>query len=75
MRRMWESSRFHSPKELQLGSVMDEVTNVYTVGATAFALFSNDHRTQKQWQLNKELFTAATRAVCADRSQRQSSIR
>lgn len=36
---MWGSSRFQSPEEYQLGADIDEVTNVYTIGATAFALF------------------------------------
>ena len=39
MGRMWGSSRFQSPEEYQLGAAIDEVTNVYTLGATAFALF------------------------------------
>ena len=39
MGRMWGSSRFQSPEEYQRGADIDEITNVYTLGATAFALF------------------------------------
>ena len=46
MGRMWGSSRFQAPEEFQLGAVIDEITNVYTVGATAFALFTKN---QRQW--------------------------
>ncbi|MFR8674924.1 MAG: hypothetical protein ACLVEO_08740 [Lachnospiraceae bacterium] len=39
MGHMWGNSRFQSPEEHQLGADIDEITNVYTLGATAFALF------------------------------------
>ena len=75
MGHMWGSSRFQSPEEFQLGAVIDEITNVYTVGATAFALFGEYNRTQGKWQLSEKLFEVATRAVSDDRSKRQQSIR
>ena len=40
MGRLWGSTRFMSPEEFTLGSEIDEITNVYTMGATAFCLFS-----------------------------------
>ena len=49
MGRMWGSSRFQAPEEFQLGAVIDEITNVYTVGATAFALFGEYNRTRDKW--------------------------
>ena len=75
MGRMWGSSLFQSPEEYQLGAVIDEITNVYTIGATAFALFGEYNRTREKWQLSDELFEIAARAVSDDRSQRQQSIR
>lgn len=75
MGRMWGSSRFQSPEEFQLGAVIDEITNVYTVGATAFALFGEYNRTRDKWQLSDKLFEVATRAISDDRSERQQSIR
>ena len=75
MGRLWGSSRFQAPEEYQLGAVIDEVTNVYTVGATAFALFGGYHRTIDKWQLNDKLFAVVEKAVSNDRSSRQQSIK
>lgn len=75
MGRMWGSSRFQSPEEYQLGAPIDEVTNVYTAGAFAFALFANYSRDMEAWPLSEELFHVATRATADDRTVRQQSIR
>lgn len=75
MGRMWGSSLFQSPEEFLFGAVIDEITNVYTVGATAFALFGEYKRTRDKWQLSDELFEVAARAVSDDRTNRQQSIR
>ena len=75
MGRIWGSSLFQSPEEYQLGAVIDEITNVYTVGATAFAIFGEYNRTWDKWQLSDELFEVAARAVSDDRTNRQQSIR
>lgn len=75
MGRMWGSSRFMSPEEYRLGAEIDEVTNVYTLGATAFALFGEYCRTWDKWQLGNQLFEIAAKAVNDDRSQRQQSVR
>ena len=75
MGRMWGSSLFQSPEEYESGAVIDEVTNVYTVGATAFALFGGYNRTRDKWQLSDKLFEVAAKAVNDDRTQRQQSIR
>ena len=50
MGRMWGSSLFQSPEEYEVGTVIDEITNVYTVGATAFALFGEYNRNRDRWQ-------------------------
>lgn len=75
MGRMWGSSLFRSPEEYILGAKIDEVTNVYTVGATAFALFSDFDRTGEKWPLRKEMFDIAAKAVSENRESRQQSIR
>lgn len=75
MGRMWGSSRFQSPEEYQLGAPIDEVTNVYTAGAFAFALFANYSRDIEAWPLSEELFHVVTRATADDRTVRQQSIR
>ena len=75
MGHMWGSSRFQSTEEHQLGADIDEITNVYTLGATAFALFGEYNRTREKWQLSDKLFEIATRAVSDDRANRQQTIR
>jgi serine/threonine-protein kinase len=74
MGRLWGSSRFMSPEEFILGAEIDEVTNVYVMGATAFALFANSDRSLEKWPLNERLYDVVKRAVSDDRSQRQQSI-
>jgi aminoglycoside phosphotransferase (APT) family kinase protein len=72
--RMWGSSRFMSPEEFELGATIDEITNVYLMGATAFALFGGYDRTPDKWNISKELYMVALKAVCNERNQRQQSI-
>lgn len=75
MGRMWGSSRFMSPEEFEHGATLDEITNVYTIGALAFALFSDYSRTREAWTLRDELYQIAFKAVSDDRNKRQQSIR
>ena len=74
MERLWGGSRFQAPEEFCKGAVIDEITNVYTLGATAFALFGRYERTREAWELSEELFEVAVKAVSAERSLRQQSI-
>lgn len=74
MGHMFGSSLFQSLEENVFYEVTDEITNVYTVGATAFALFENitAHATSG---ISDKLFAVATKAVSDDRAKRQQSIR
>jgi len=73
--RMWGSSRFMSPEEYERGAVIDEITNVYTMGATAFAFFGDErNRSLEQWTLSKGLYDVAKRAISDECCQRQQSI-
>ena len=75
--RMWGSSRFMSPEEFELGAVIDEITNVYTMGATAFALFGDKERRDRRiedWTLDEKLFDVAKKAVSDERNERQQTI-
>jgi serine/threonine-protein kinase len=74
MGRMWGSVRFMSPEEHTLGAEIDEITNVYTMGATAFALFADGDRSAEKWPLGGELYTIVSRAVSDARSLRQQSV-
>lgn len=75
MGRMYGSSRFMSPEEYVKGAVIDEVTNVYTLGATAFAMLADFDRSREAWPLGDESYEAARRAVSDERALRQQSIR
>lgn len=75
MGRMWGSSLFQAPEEYQLGADIDEITNVYTAGAMAFALFGGYNRTREAWQLSDTAFHIAEKAVSDDRKDRYQSIK
>ncbi|MCL2775415.1 MAG: hypothetical protein FWD71_19030 [Oscillospiraceae bacterium] len=63
-----------SPEEQRIAGVLDEATNVYRMGATAFMLFSNYDRSPEAWQLSPESYTVVTKAVSDAKSDRQQSI-
>lgn len=74
MGQMWGSTRFMSPEEYERGAGLDEVTNVYTLGAMAFALFSECDRGAEAWPLSPKLYAVAKKAVSEERSARYGSI-
>lgn len=75
MGRMWGSSRFMSPEEFELGAPIDAVTNVFNMGAMAFALLGGEKdRSYARWDAGEVLYQVVTRAVSADRSQRYATI-
>ena len=71
----WGSANFVSPEECAPGSRIDEITMVYTMGATAFSIFADYVRAPEAWTLGKALYGAAAKAVSDDRGRRQQSIR
>jgi len=76
MGHMWGSSRFMSPEEFERGATIDEITNVFTMGACSFEILGNNHiRTIKQWKASDKLFEVAKKATNNDRSQRYQSMR
>lgn len=74
MGRMWGSAIFMSPEEFQLNEPIDEITNVYTLGAMAFALFGKYECTFDKWSLGKEAFETAKKATSDKRIDRQQTI-
>ena len=50
------------------------MTNVYTLGAMAFALFSECDRGAEAWPLSPKLYAVAKKAVSEERSARYESI-
>ncbi|MCA9833779.1 MAG: protein kinase family protein [Thermomicrobiales bacterium] len=75
MGRLWGSSRFMSPEEYELGATIDEVTNVFTLGAVAH-LFLGDERTKLKddWEAGPALFEVATIATSPERADRYPTI-
>ena len=71
----WGSSNFVSPEERVPGSRVDEITMVYTMGATAFSIFSDHDRSFVAWPLGRPLYDIAAKATSDDRTMRQQSIR
>ena len=75
MGRLWGSSRFMSPEEFSLGAEIDGSTNVFTMGATAFALLGGERdRSVEHWEAGKELYEIALRAADPSRKNRYFSV-
>lgn len=70
MGRMWGSSKFQAPEEYVLGATLDPATNVYNLGAMAFALFGSYGRTRESWELSDGLFAVASKATASARRDR-----
>ncbi|PEY38369.1 serine/threonine protein kinase [Bacillus cereus] len=76
MGRLWGSSRFMSPEEFELGAVIDGKTNVFNMGAIAFALLGGErNRSFTKWEAGKELYDIVSRAVEKNRNQRYASVK
>jgi len=75
MGQLWGSSRFMSPEEYKKGEIIDETTNVYTMGATAFVFLGGEKdRSFNKWRMGKNLYDAALKAVQDDRTKRYKTI-
>lgn len=76
MGRMWGSSRFQSPEENEKGSIIDEITNVFTLGAMAFVFFGGSlDRSIEKWEATNTNYKVALRAISPHRNERYQSIR
>ncbi|MDE7268378.1 MAG: hypothetical protein K2N89_13020, partial [Lachnospiraceae bacterium] len=79
------TKRFKAPEEYIKGSIIDEQTNIFTLGALIFEFFGNytDNEIKQRylqnrfapcsysnWQLNEESYKIAIKAVSEDRTQR-----
>jgi len=75
---LWGCSRIASPEERIDRAIVDEVSNVYNMGATAFCLLVNDgedNRAREDWPLSDKLYEVVRKATDTERSKRQQSIR
>ena len=76
MGRMWGSTRYMSPEEFTLGAALDERTNVFTMGATAFQLFGGAmDRGRAKWRLGDAAFAVATQAVAPEPERRPPDLK
>ncbi|WP_040949771.1 serine/threonine protein kinase [Gorillibacterium massiliense] len=76
MGRMWGSSRFMSPEEFTLGAPIDELTNVFLMGAVAFALFGGEmDRTFTKWKISTPFYQVALKAVEESRAGRYPTLK
>ncbi|EJS68929.1 serine/threonine protein kinase [Bacillus cereus] len=76
MGRLWGSSRFMSPEEFQLNTMIDERTNVFNMGAIAFTLLGGElDRSFIKWDASRELYEVASRAVNENRAERYASVK
>jgi serine/threonine-protein kinase len=75
MGRMWGSTRFMAPEEFEHGAVIDERTNVFRMGAVAFALAGGElDRSFDKWDAGPERYEVALRAVEPSKADRFSSV-
>ena len=75
MGRMWGSTRFMSPEEYRLGAPIDEVTNVYALGALAHTFLGDDAtKSREAWVGSGAQFDVAGRAMRPEREARWPSI-
>jgi serine/threonine protein kinase len=85
----WGTKRLKAPEEYIYGAVIDEVTNIFTLGAMIFHFFGKYSEsdigrmyennsffpcTEEKWDLSKELYAVALKAVNEDRSKRYISM-
>jgi len=70
----WGSANFVSPEECTPFQRIDEVTMVYTMGATAFSIFADHHRSRVKWPLSESLYLVAAKATSDERALRQQTI-
>ena len=72
---IWGDPALLSPEEKRSGAIIDEISNVYTMGATAFVFFAEDDKNSpEKWTLSKSLYEVVRKAISEQRSLRQPSI-
>ncbi|KLU72553.1 MAG: hypothetical protein RHS_1794 [Robinsoniella sp. RHS] len=74
MGQMWGSARFMSPEEYKLGEILDEITNVFTIGQMGFSLFTDSERDKEGWPLSASSYNVLMKAISPDRMDRYISL-
>ena len=73
---LWGHMQSASPEERIDGALIDEISNVYNMGETAFTLFigRKSDRSREAWPFSDTQYTVVKKAVSDERSNRQQSI-
>ena len=72
--RLPGSRRFMAPEEWQRGAWIDQVTNVFTLGRTAFVLLGNGTPAESAWRGSPAMRSVALRATAPERAERYPSV-
>lgn len=72
--RLYGSLRFMAPEEFQKGERIDERTNVFMLGRTAFVLLANSSDSRDDWKGNEAMWEVAKKATNTDRRLRHQSV-
>ena len=72
--RLHGSRRFMAPEEFQKGERIDERTNVFTLGRTAFVLLANNSDLRNDWKGNDAMWQVAKKATNIDKQLRYHSV-
>ena len=71
----WGSNRFNAPENNIKGSFLDERTNVFNMGATAFCLIGGElNRSIEKWEASEDIFKIAQIATKENSSERFGSV-
>ena len=73
--RLYGSSRFMAPEEFQKGARIDERTNVFMLGRTAFVLLANSSDLRDDWKGNETMWQVAKKATNTDKALRYQSVK
>ncbi|RKU37790.1 serine/threonine protein kinase [Candidatus Poribacteria bacterium] len=73
--RLYGSSRFMAPEEFQKGARIDERTNVFMLGRTAFVLLANSSDSRDDWKGNEAMWHIAKTATNTDKALRYQSVK
>ena len=64
-----------APEEFRKGAIIDQRTNVYTLGATAFVPLSNNRREEAEWQYSPNLYPIVKKAISPNQQDRFVSVK
>lgn len=71
----WGSKRYNSPEDFVKGAILDERTNVYNMGATAFSLIGGElDRSISKWEGSEKSYNVARTATNENRNDRFTSV-